>query len=148
MLFRSRAPKWLSEFFDEQEISTTKDFLTDVPYLICVFGERGNPYWRESVWLAVGHIVLAATNEGLGTLTYTPAAGATGVATITLEAMDDGGTLNGGVDTSPSQMFTITVTAVNDPPSFTAGANESVLEDSGAQTVVGWATAISPGRKT
>ena len=45
--------------------------------------------------------------------------------------MDDGGTANGGVDTSPSQSFTITVTGVNDAPSFTKGANQSVLEDAG-----------------
>src|SRR4029077_13284360 len=44
-----------------------------------------------------------------GTLTYTPAANASGTATITLELNDDGGTANGGVDTSAPQQFTITV---------------------------------------
>ena len=78
-------------------------------------------------------------------MTYTPADDANGSATITLELMDDGGTANGGDDTSPSQIFTIDVLAVNDEPSFTAGANESVLEDAGAQTVPGWATGISAG---
>ena len=34
---------------------------------------------------------------------------------------------------------------MNDPPSFTKGANQTVLEDSGAQTSTRWATAISPG---
>ena len=58
---------------------------------------------------------------------------------------DDGGTANGGVDTSASQTFTITVTAVNDAPSFTKGANQTALEDAAAQTVTGWATAISAG---
>ena len=52
---------------------------------------------------------------------------------------------NGGVDTSAAQTFTITVTAVNDAPSFTKGADQTVLEDAGAQTVAGWATAISAG---
>jgi hypothetical protein len=80
-----------------------------------------------------------------GTLTYTPAANANGSATITVNVMDNGGTANGGVDTSASQTFVINVTAVNDPPSFTKGANQIVNEDSGAQTVVNWATAISPG---
>lgn len=46
-----------------------------------------------------------------GTLTYAPAAGATGSATITLAVQDSGGTANGGVDTSATQTFTITVTA-------------------------------------
>jgi hypothetical protein len=62
-----------------------------------------------------------------------------------VRAVDDGGTVPGGSDTSPPQTFTITVTEVNDPPSFTAGPDQSVLEDSGPQTVGAWATAISPG---
>ena len=80
-----------------------------------------------------------------GTLTYTSAANANGTATITINLQDNGGTANGGVDTSGPQTFVITVTAVNDAPSFTKGADQTVLEDSGAQTVAGWATAISPG---
>ncbi len=80
-----------------------------------------------------------------GTLSYTPAADANGSAMITLELMDDGGTANGGDDTSPSQSFNITVNAVNDAPTFTAGGNQNVLEGAGAQTVNAWATAISPG---
>ena len=49
------------------------------------------------------------------------------------------------MDTSAPQTFTITVTAVNDAPSFTKGADQTVLEDAGAQTVAGWATGISAG---
>lgn len=44
-----------------------------------------------------------------GTLTYTPAAGASGSATVTVQAKDNGGTANGGADTSAPQTFTITV---------------------------------------
>jgi hypothetical protein len=80
-----------------------------------------------------------------GTLTYTAAPNANGTATVTIAAHDDGGTANGGVDTSAPQTFTITITAVNDAPSFTKGADQTVLEDSGPHTVTGWATAISPG---
>jgi hypothetical protein len=80
-----------------------------------------------------------------GTLTYTPAANANGSATVTISISDNGGTLNGGVDTSAAQTFTINVTPVNDVPSFTKGANQTVNEDAGLQTVVGWATAISVG---
>lgn len=80
-----------------------------------------------------------------GTLSYTPAADANGTATITIVLMDDGGTANGGVDTSAPQSFDITITAVNDAPSFTAGPNQTVLEDGGAQTVLNWATALSAG---
>ena len=80
-----------------------------------------------------------------GTLTYTPAANANGSATVTISISDNGGTLNGGVDTSAAQTFTINVTPVNDVPSFTKGGNQTVAEDSGLQTVAGWATAISVG---
>ncbi len=80
-----------------------------------------------------------------GTLTYTPAADMNGSATVTLYVTDDGGIANDSVDTSAAQTFTITVTAVNDAPSFTKGDNQTVLEDAAAQTVTGWATAISTG---
>jgi HD domain len=80
-----------------------------------------------------------------GELTYTPAVDASGLATITVTAMDNGGAANGGVDASAASTFTITLTAVNDVPGFNAGANQTALEDSGAQSIAGWATAISPG---
>ncbi len=80
-----------------------------------------------------------------GTLTFTPLADANGTATVTVAAHDDGGTANGGVDTSAAQTFTITVTAVNDAPSFTKGGDVTVNEDSGAYSQANWATAISPG---
>ena len=70
-----------------------------------------------------------------GDLTYTPAPNAFGSATITLVAQDDGGTANGGNDTSASQTFDITVTPVNDAPAFTKGADQTVNEDAGAQSV-------------
>jgi hypothetical protein len=80
-----------------------------------------------------------------GTLTYTPAADANGVATVTVTALDDGGTADGGTDTSAPRTFTLTVTPVNDSPGFGAGSNQAVLEDAGAQFVAAWATAPSSG---
>ncbi|HWS71777.1 MAG TPA: Ig-like domain-containing protein, partial [Thermoanaerobaculia bacterium] len=80
-----------------------------------------------------------------GTLTFTPATDANGSATITLALHDDGGTSNGGLDASPLQSFTISVTAVNDVPSYTLGASPSVAEDSAPQSMASFATAISPG---
>ncbi|MCY2990850.1 MAG: dockerin type I domain-containing protein [Planctomycetota bacterium] len=44
-----------------------------------------------------------------GTLSYTPAANASGSATVTVRLHDDGGIANGGVDTSAPQTFTINV---------------------------------------
>jgi VCBS repeat-containing protein len=83
--------------------------------------------------------------DATGTLTYTSAPDANGVANVTVTLSDDGGTDNGGADTSAGQSFVITVTPVNDAPTFVKGSDQSVAEDSGAHTVVGWATAISAG---
>lgn len=80
-----------------------------------------------------------------GVLTYTPAANAFGMATITVAVTDNGGTANGGVDTSVSQTFTITMDPVNDAPSFVKGSDLLIPFNSLAQTIPGWATAISAG---
>ena len=70
---------------------------------------------------------------------------ANGAATLTITATDDGGTANGGNDTSLPQNVTLTANAVNDAPSFLAGSDVLVDEDAGAQSIAGWASAISPG---
>lgn len=98
--------------------------------------------------------VLSNSNTGLfaaqpavdatGKLTFTPAANANGVATVSVKIKDDGGTDAGGIAESTVQTFTITVNAVNDAPAFTAGANQTVQEDAPASSVT-WATAISAG---
>ncbi|MCX6895772.1 MAG: MBG domain-containing protein, partial [Verrucomicrobia bacterium] len=46
-----------------------------------------------------------------GTLTFTLATGLGGIATVTVNLQDSGGTVNGGVDTSANQTFTILVAA-------------------------------------
>jgi len=53
--------------------------------------------------------------DGDGTLTYTPADDAFGVAIVTVSLTDDGGTANGGVNTT-EQTFSITINNVNDDP--------------------------------
>jgi len=80
-----------------------------------------------------------------GTLTYQPAPFAAGAATVTVKLKDDGGTLNGGQDTSPAQTFKITVNFVNQAPTFTIGPNQFVDEDAPPQTVTNFITNISPG---
>ena len=87
------------------------------------------------------------TISDAGVLTYTPADDANGSATVTVSLSDTGGTANGGVDRSADQTFTITVTAVNDVPSFTKGNDVTVTEDAngtGAYSAA-WATSISAG---
>jgi VCBS repeat-containing protein len=72
-----------------------------------------------------------------GSFTYTPQANVNGSDSFTYAAND-------GTQNSSPATVTITVNAVNDPPSFTAGPNQTTT---GLQTVTvpGWATNISPG---
>src|SRR5262249_58026751 len=71
-------------------------------------------------------------------VTYSPDANFNGSDSFKFKAND-------GQADSAAATVDITVNAVNDPPSFTKGADQTVLEDSGAHTVAGWATAISAG---
>ncbi|MDA0986133.1 MAG: Ig-like domain-containing protein [Bacteroidetes bacterium] len=70
-----------------------------------------------------------------GVLTFTPATGQTGTATVTVSVQDDGGTANGGTNTSASQTFTILIAAVNQVPTINVISNITILEDAGVQTV-------------
>jgi RHS repeat-associated protein len=56
-------------------------------------------------------------------------------------------TVNGGTTAFSSEVVSasISVTAVNDAPSFTKGADVRVSQEDGAQTISGWATDISAG---
>ncbi len=114
--------------------------------------DRGAP---DESSQTVSYVVTGDTNAALfsaapavssaGTLTYTPAASKSGTATITLHIHDTGGSANGGIPDGVNESFDITVNGVNDPPSFTVGADQSVAEDASAQSVSDWATDISPG---
>ena len=85
------------------------------------------------------------TNNGLfsaqpavsstGTLTYTPAPNANGSATVTISIMDSGGVLNGGVNVSANQTFTITVTAVDDPPTAANDVGKIVSKNSSGTVI-------------
>ncbi|MGC8828171.1 MAG: FG-GAP-like repeat-containing protein [Verrucomicrobiia bacterium] len=82
-----------------------------------------------------------------GTLTFTPADDAFGTAAVTVRLVDDGGTANGGQDTSASKIFYITITPVNDPPSFDylSGSVVNVNEDSGVVTILNFVQVTSLG---
>jgi len=84
-------------------------------------------------------------DEVTGDLTYTPEVNANGVATVSIRLNDDGGIANNGVDSTSTMTFTITVNSINDEPTFVKGADQSILEDLGPQTIAGWATGISAG---
>jgi len=67
-----------------------------------------------------------------GLLTYNSAPNAFGVANITVALHDDGGTANGGQDSSATQTFTITINPVADFPSVTnATTNVNAQTNSG-----------------
>lgn len=78
-----------------------------------------------------------------GILTYTPAPNASGTATFNVQARDNGGTANGGVDLSNPVVATVNITDINDPPTF-AASNVSGTEDSGAMAIASW-SAFNPG---
>ncbi|MEO8428239.1 MAG: Ig-like domain-containing protein, partial [Verrucomicrobiota bacterium] len=84
-----------------------------------------------------------------GTLTFVPNDGVSGRAIITVVLRDNGGTDNGGRDTSEAQSFAITITvanpSANQPPTFTKGPDVSIPFSAGGQTIENWATGIAPG---
>ena len=62
---------------------------------------------------------VAPSISSTGTLTYTTAANYSGTATVTVQIHDNGGTANGGVDTSTAQTFVIDASPIADTPTFT-----------------------------
>src|ERR687897_2599585 len=88
---------------------------------------------------AVNGQVSIGTN---GDITFTPATGFNGQASFEYTVCDNG---------SPNQcsemiaIVNVTASQVNDAPGFTAGASQTVAEDSGPHRIPGWATGISAG---
>jgi hypothetical protein len=73
-----------------------------------------------------------------GSFTYTPSPDFNGSDTFTYRT-------NNGSLTSNTATVTITVNPVNDAPSFIKGADQSAGPLSGPQSILGWATGLSPG---
>ena len=91
---------------------------------------------------------VSAADIGAGLLAFHPAANGNGTpyTSFTFQVQDDGGTANGGADLDASpNTLTFNVTAVNDTPSFTKGADQTVVRDTGAYSIANWATNRSPG---
>ena len=95
---------------------------------------------------------VSAANIGAGLLVFHPAANANGTpyTSFTFQVQDNGGTANGGTDLDASpNTLTFNVTAVNDAPSFTKGADPDA-ERAGIRprtptSIANWATSLSPG---
>ena len=104
-------------------------FLADDPPAVTIdSGAQTVPQWisvdagapdeqNQQVTLSVGEVSnpslfsAAPSIDAAGNLTYTPAAGASGTSGFIVSARDNGGTANGGQDTSAPMEFTIRVTA-------------------------------------
>ena len=84
---------------------------------------------NTALFADAGPVTIAAD----GTLTFTPEADLSGVATIEARIVDDGGTALGGVDASATQTFTITVNAVNDAPTIAPISDVTVNESEVAE---------------
>ena len=86
-------------------------------------------------------------NAAFSASTFQPTADFFGTASVTVSVSDLGNTGSGGVKTATGSVA-VTVNTVNDAPSFVKGADATVSNNAGAQTVAGWATGISPGPST
>ena len=134
--------------------------VNDAPSFVAGANQRVNfnapaqtvPNWATSISAGPAneaaqtvHFIVSNNNPSLfstqpaisanGTLTYTPVGAGFGMATVSISLQDDGGTANGGVDTSSVQTFTITL---NGPPivSIVNPTNGSVFVGTNNFTVV------------
>jgi immune inhibitor A len=82
--------------------------------------------------------------NAIGSLSFTPAANASGNASVTVVVHDNAGTASGGTDTT-TRSFTVTVNPVNDAPSFVGGPNKQAAQNAATQAFPGWATSICAG---
>lgn len=114
----------------------------DTAVIITLAGDDGEASETQTLTFAIGtnpsQGVLSGLNSTAGTVTYTPNANYNGPDSFTF-------TVHDGAETSAPATVSITVDPVNDTPSFTVGTDQTIPQDSAAQTVNGWATAISAG---
>ncbi len=82
-----------------------------------------------------------------GSLSFTPVPNVFGTATITVKVTDNGGTLNGGVD-STSVQFMVTVSQVSSTVSGTVGVNWGTSGTATLQTAADGLRLLAAGRST
>jgi Bacterial Ig domain len=101
--------------------------------------ESGQTLTVTAVDQAVNGKVSLGTN---GDITFTPATDFNGQASFEYTFCDNG---SPSVCSEMLAIVNVTMSPVNDAPSFTAGANQTVAEDSRPHSVPGWASGISAG---
>ena len=118
---------------DAQNLVTLEDVAK--PVTLTGSDDNGDPLtFRVSSGPSNGVLSGAVPN-----VTYTPDADFYGVDSFTYTATDDESAVSSAVTVD------LTITAVNDVPSFTGNGNDTVLEDASARTFANWATVISAG---
>jgi uncharacterized delta-60 repeat protein len=115
-------------FSDQDSDAMAQIMLTSLP--------TSGTLMLNTVPVAINQEILTAQ---LGNLSYTPDQYFFGADAFTWNGFD-------GIEYAAADAtVTLTVAFVNQPPSFTKGADQSTRVGSGAQTVAGWATDISAG---
>ena len=95
---------------------------------------------------AAGFFVVMPTMESSGTVYFSLSASAVGLVYCGVVAKDNGGTADGGIDTSVGiQYFAIRVSSINQAPTFTKGPDVVAYEDDSLVIKSAWATGISDG---
>ena len=107
------------------------------PVVVDVVANDADPEGDPLALAAVGVPSSGSAEVEAGRVRYV-AGVAPGLATVEYTVTDDRGAAATGV-------LSISVRGVNAAPGFVAGADQVVLEDSAAQRVAGWASAITPG---
>ena len=97
--------------------------------------------WSLSREPAYGTAEVGGTGEAPTTFNYTPDPDFFGDDSFTVQVSDEGGLAD-------AIMVAVTIRPVNDAPGFSKGNDLTMLEDTGLQTIVGWATGISAGPAT
>ena len=107
-----------------------------------ITGITGGTLFLNDGTTAVANGTFITVAQGAAGLNFTPAPNSVAAGSFDVQASTAAnvGGLGGGVVTA-----TIAVTAVNDEPSFTIGANQTVVEDAAAQTIAGFASASAGG---
>ncbi len=106
----------------------------ELPQAVTVTATSGDP-------TIVSNAAVAFATDAGRTLTFTQVPDAVGPVTVTVTAKDNGGVASGGVDTT-SKTFVLTMTPVNDPPTFSMDASVTILEDTPTPITV---TGVGPG---
>lgn len=70
--FYSQVKGDLRDWLLKRDFDWKKPFLEEAPALLLVLSDARAPYSTQSVWLAIGYILLVLEELGLGTVTYTP----------------------------------------------------------------------------